>query len=118
MFLAIIITVNYVKNQFKIVQTDIFRGCNGLLARGSCNGFTTTFYHCGIDYTSPLILREGKRRNARNTKYVSIFVCFATKAVHIELVSDLTSHALEHSSDLRRVGASQRVCTRTMGLFL
>lgn len=40
-----------------------------------------------------MILREGKRRNARNHKaYVAIFVCFATKAIHIELVSDLTSN--------------------------
>lgn len=52
------------------------------------------FAHCGVDYAGPVILREGKRRNARNHKaYISIFVCFATKAVHIELVSDLTSEA-------------------------
>ncbi|XP_024893013.1 uncharacterized protein LOC112468186 [Temnothorax curvispinosus] len=51
------------------------------------------FYHCGVDYAGPVI-REGKRRNARSLKaYISIFVCFATKAVHIELVSDLTSNA-------------------------
>jgi len=50
------------------------------------------FYHCGVDYAGPLMLREGKRRNARLSKaYISIFVCFATKAMHIELVSDLTS---------------------------
>ncbi|XP_011873951.1 PREDICTED: uncharacterized protein LOC105565402 [Vollenhovia emeryi] len=52
------------------------------------------FSHCGVDYAGPLVLREGKRRNARNHKaYVAIFVCFATKAVHVELVSDLTSEA-------------------------
>jgi len=52
------------------------------------------FSHCGVDYAGPVMIREGKRRNARNSKaYISIFVCFATKAVHIELVSDLTSDA-------------------------
>ncbi|XP_071652185.1 uncharacterized protein [Temnothorax longispinosus] len=52
------------------------------------------FSRTGIDYAGPVILREGKRRNARNHKaYIAIFVCFATKAVHIELVSDLTSDA-------------------------
>ncbi|XP_018393051.1 PREDICTED: uncharacterized protein LOC108772093 [Cyphomyrmex costatus] len=52
------------------------------------------FSHCGVDYAGPLSLREGKRRNARIHKsYVSLFVCFATKAVHLELVSDLTSKA-------------------------
>ncbi|XP_024869083.1 uncharacterized protein LOC112452877 [Temnothorax curvispinosus] len=50
--------------------------------------------HCGVDYAGPVNLKEGKRRNARICKaYISIFVCFATKAVHIELVSDLTSDA-------------------------
>ncbi|XP_011879731.1 PREDICTED: uncharacterized protein LOC105568562 [Vollenhovia emeryi] len=52
------------------------------------------FSQCGVDYAGPIILREGKRRNARNHKaYISIFVCFATKGVHIELVSDLTSES-------------------------
>jgi len=52
------------------------------------------FSRCGIDYAEPLLLREGKRRNVRSHKaYVSLFVCFATKAVHLELVSDLMSEA-------------------------
>ncbi|XP_024890294.1 uncharacterized protein LOC112466438 [Temnothorax curvispinosus] len=52
------------------------------------------FTHCGVDYAGPIILREGKRRNSRNHKaYISVFVCFATKAVHLELVSDLTTDA-------------------------
>lgn len=50
------------------------------------------FTTCGVDYAGPLTIRECKRRNARHTKaYICIFVCFATKAIHIELVSDLTS---------------------------
>ncbi|KYM95705.1 hypothetical protein ALC62_13647 [Cyphomyrmex costatus] len=45
------------------------------------------FSHCGVDYAGPFLLREGKRRNARSHKsYVSFFVCFATKAVYLELV--------------------------------
>ncbi|XP_036146042.1 uncharacterized protein LOC118646697 [Monomorium pharaonis] len=52
------------------------------------------FSHCGIDYAGPMTLREGKRRNSRNHKaYVAVFVCFATKAIHLELVSDLTTDA-------------------------
>lgn len=52
------------------------------------------FSHCGIDYAGPLSLKEGKRRNAKYHKaYVAVFVCFAVKAVHLELVSDLTSDA-------------------------
>lgn len=63
------------------------------------------FYHCGVDYAGPLMLRESRRRNARNIKaYVAIFVCFATKAVHIETVSDLTSDAF--------IGALKRFVSR------
>ncbi|XP_018313929.1 uncharacterized protein [Mycetomoellerius zeteki] len=52
------------------------------------------FSHCGVDYAGPMLLREGRRRNARSSKaYVSLFVCFATKAIHLELVSSLTSEA-------------------------
>ncbi|XP_018395611.1 PREDICTED: uncharacterized protein LOC108774097 [Cyphomyrmex costatus] len=48
------------------------------------------FSYCGVDYAGPLTLREGKRRNAHTHKtHIAMFVCFATKAVHIELVSDL-----------------------------
>lgn len=63
------------------------------------------FYHCGVNYAGPLTLRDGRRRNAKLSKaYISIFVCFATKAVHIELVSDLTSNAF--------IGALKRFVSR------
>ncbi|XP_071642941.1 uncharacterized protein [Temnothorax longispinosus] len=63
------------------------------------------FHHSGVDYAGPLMLRGGKRRNARLGKaYVSIFVCFSTKAVHIELVSDLTSNTF--------IGALKRFSAR------
>ncbi|XP_018393373.1 PREDICTED: uncharacterized protein LOC108772349 [Cyphomyrmex costatus] len=51
-----------------------------------------SFTHCGVDYAGPFILRESKARNARTRKaYLAVFVCFATKCVHLELVSDLTA---------------------------
>lgn len=63
------------------------------------------FSHCGVDYAGPVILREGKLRNVRNQKaYIVIFVCFATKAIHIELVSDLTSDTF--------IGAFKRFISR------
>lgn len=50
------------------------------------------FTNCGIDYFGPLMIREGKRRNSRYIKaYGAIFICFSTKAVHIELVTDLST---------------------------
>ncbi|XP_018405227.1 PREDICTED: uncharacterized protein LOC108781676 [Cyphomyrmex costatus] len=45
-----------------------------------------SFSHCGVDYAGPVFIKDGRRRNAQLRKaYVSIFICFATRAVHIEL---------------------------------
>ncbi|KMQ91270.1 hypothetical protein RF55_8889 [Lasius niger] len=52
------------------------------------------FTHTGVDYAGPILLKESRRRNAKMHKaYISIFMCFSTKAVHIKIVSDLTSQA-------------------------
>ncbi|XP_076392692.1 uncharacterized protein LOC105661897 [Megachile rotundata] len=48
----------------------------------------------GIDFCGPLFIKERKFRNRNKIKvYVAVFVCFVTKAAHLELVSDLTSEA-------------------------
>ena len=49
------------------------------------------FTHTGLDFTGPLIIRHGQE-NVRKA-YVALFVCFATKARHLELVSDLSKEA-------------------------
>ncbi|XP_072941856.1 uncharacterized protein [Epargyreus clarus] len=52
------------------------------------------FSHCGIDYTGHVSVKANKGRGIRTNKgYVAVFVCMATKAVHLELVSDLTASA-------------------------
>ncbi|XP_055584876.1 uncharacterized protein LOC129737741 [Uranotaenia lowii] len=48
--------------------------------------FTTT----GVDYFGPLYVRPGFRRAAVKA-YVAVFVCFASKAVHLEIVTDLST---------------------------
>lgn len=48
----------------------------------------------GIDYAGPMMLRDRKGRPYKTYKaYICLFVCFVTKALHIELVTDLTSEA-------------------------
>lgn len=48
----------------------------------------------GIDYGGPFTLRLGPKRSRTTTKtYVAIFVCMVTKAVHIELATDLSTEA-------------------------
>ncbi|XP_057337763.1 uncharacterized protein LOC130675883 [Microplitis mediator] len=53
---------------------------------------TRPFLNTGIDYCGPFFIKEKKHRNRGKIKvYICIFVCFATKAIHIELASDLST---------------------------
>ena len=55
---------------------------------------TRAFVNTGIDYCGPFFVKEKRFRNRGSVKcYVSVFICLATKAVHFELVSDLTTEA-------------------------
>lgn len=66
----------------------------GNLPEARVNVFERPFEKCGIDYAGPIYYKEGQRKNSRSIKcYLAIFVCFATKAVHIELVGNLTTEA-------------------------
>jgi hypothetical protein len=59
------------------------------------------FLSCGVDYAEPLLVKESRGRSKRLIKsYIAIFVCFVTKAVHIELVNDLSTN--EFMAALRR----------------
>ncbi|XP_035208427.1 uncharacterized protein LOC118183106, partial [Stegodyphus dumicola] len=50
------------------------------------------FFSTGIDYAGPVILKCYKGSCFKTTKgYIALFVCLATKAYHIEVVSDLTA---------------------------
>lgn len=52
---------------------------------------TVAFLKSGVDLCGPLKYRHPQIRASHTTCYVAIFVCMATKAVHIELVGDLTT---------------------------
>ncbi|CAG4952078.1 unnamed protein product [Colias eurytheme] len=65
---------------------------------------TRPFYHTGVDFTGFVDIKSQKGRGVRCTKgYIAVFVCMATKAIHLELVSDLTASAF--ISALRRFAA-------------
>ena len=50
--------------------------------------FATT----GVDYCGPFTYREGRGRSLRKLDgYLAVFICFVTKAIHIEPVSDQTT---------------------------
>ncbi|XP_055633126.1 uncharacterized protein LOC129773538 [Toxorhynchites rutilus septentrionalis] len=47
----------------------------------------------GVDYCGPILLRGPHRRAGPVKAYIALFVCFSTRAVHLELVSDLSTAA-------------------------
>ncbi|XP_061728105.1 uncharacterized protein LOC133533163 isoform X1 [Cydia pomonella] len=52
------------------------------------------FLETGTDYAGPILIADRKGRGCRLIKaYICIFVCLASKALHLELVSDLTKEA-------------------------
>ncbi|XP_063370775.1 uncharacterized protein LOC134659099 [Cydia amplana] len=62
------------------------------------------FYNTGVDYTGYVSVKASKGRGIKTTKgYIAVFVCMATKAVHLELVSDLSSESF--LAALRRMSA-------------
>ncbi|XP_037810628.1 uncharacterized protein LOC119602902 [Lucilia sericata] len=55
-----------------------------------CRPFTNT----GVDFAGPFEIKSFTGRYCKITKgYVCLFICFATKAIHLEAVSDLTTTA-------------------------
>ena len=55
---------------------------------------TPSFEKLGVDYAGPFQIKYGHVRKPTVVKtYVCVFVCLSVKAVHLELVSDLTTRA-------------------------
>lgn len=52
----------------------------------------SVFSNVGIDYAGPILIKDRKLRGAKLIKsYICLFVCMSTKAVHIDLVTDLST---------------------------
>jgi len=48
----------------------------------------------GVTVSRPFEIKSGNTRNKTTTKcYVTLFICMTTKAIHLELVSNVTSEA-------------------------
>lgn len=52
---------------------------------------TRPFTVTGVDFAGPIYIRSGLRRVAAKKAWIAVFVCFSTKAIHLELVDDLSS---------------------------
>ncbi|KAK7603947.1 hypothetical protein V9T40_004220 [Parthenolecanium corni] len=50
------------------------------------------FAHCGVDFAGPFTCKCTGHRSTKFGKiYIAVFVCLAVRAVHIEIVSDLST---------------------------
>ena len=70
--------------------------CNQLMGSLPASRVTPSrpFSKTGIDYAGPFDIRPFRRRGIKTFKcYVALFVCLTTKAIHLEVVTDLTSDA-------------------------
>lgn len=54
---------------------------------------THPFVNVGVDYCGPFYIHYRIRGKRPTKAYIALFICFAIKAVHLELVSDLTTGA-------------------------
>ncbi|XP_058811251.1 uncharacterized protein LOC131676146 [Topomyia yanbarensis] len=54
---------------------------------------TYPFLNTGVDLCGPFFYRHNNRKSPPIKSYVVIFVCLVTKAVHIDLVADLSTNA-------------------------
>lgn len=66
------------------------------------------FLKTGVDYFGPVYVRIAPRRTTMKA-YVAIFICMCTKAVHLELVTDLSTDRFLQA--LRRFVSRRGLCS-------
>lgn len=79
------------------------------------------FHITGIDFAGPFSIKTSKLRNAKIDKaYLALFICFATKAVHLEVVSSLTTEDFTMALNrfINRRGRPFQIWTDHGGNFL
>ena len=51
------------------------------------------FQNTGVDFAGPFMIKLKHSSKTLNKMYIAVFVCFSTKAVHLEVVTNLTTEA-------------------------
>ncbi|GFU63331.1 integrase catalytic domain-containing protein [Trichonephila clavipes] len=75
----------------------------------------------GIDFTGQFYIEDkGQRKGIYHKCYATIFICFITKAIHIEVVTELTTEAMIATLKqfFSRRGKSTSVCTDNVTNFI
>jgi len=73
-----------------------------------------SFLNTGIDYGGPFTIKIS--RNKTDKAYICIFLCFTTRAIHLELVVDLTTPAFIRA--LQRFIARRGRCANDVTMHL
>ena len=67
------------------------------------------FTYTGVDFAGPFFIRCSPGRGQKTYKgYIALFICMVVRAVHLEVVSDLTSAAF--LAAFRRFAARRGLC--------
>lgn len=48
------------------------------------------FENIGVDFGGPFFVKPVMKSKMKTKYYLALFVCFVTKAIHLEMVSDLS----------------------------
>ncbi|GBM79883.1 hypothetical protein AVEN_220436-1 [Araneus ventricosus] len=69
------------------------------------------FNYSGVDFCGPFMIRyRNQRKGILHKMDICIFVCFVSKVVHIEIVSELTSEAC--IATLKRIFGRRSKCAK------
>lgn len=71
--------------------------------------FRQAFEITGIDFAGPLLVKTGQTGDTKKS-YIALFTCAVTRAVHLELVSDLTTASFLLS--FRRFISRRGICSK------
>ncbi|GFT40338.1 integrase catalytic domain-containing protein [Trichonephila clavipes] len=72
---------------------------------------SSPFTIAGLDLCGPFLVKyKNQRKGTLNKVYICVCICFSTKAIHLELLSDLTSDAL--IATLKRFTSRRDKCSK------
>ena len=70
------------------------------------------FTHCGVDVFGPFVVKEGRKNIKR---FVSLFTCFSSRAIHLEALSNQTTDSFIRKTVPRKTWPNWHPSNQTTG---